>query len=272
MKKTAKLLFLGTGSSFGTPVVGCDCAVCLSKEPLNSRLRQSVLITVENKKYLIDSGPDFRQQALKYSIKDLDGMLLTHTHYDHIAGIDELRIFFFKMKQYFPCLLSKSSYNELKKRYGYLFEKPDALKSSTAKFDFKVLEKDRGVVEFKGLKVKYLSYYQGGMEVSGYRFGNLAYISDVVEYPETIYEDLKGVKILIVGALRYEASRSHFSIEQAIEFSKKIGAKSTWLVHMGHELDHKKTCAKLPENIQLAYDGLEILFTADMADGSKKKR
>jgi len=189
--------FLGTGSSTGIPVIGCHCAICTSLSPYNKRLRPAGLISCGGKEILIDAGPDVREQILREKIEHIDGLILTHAHYDHIGGLDELRAFFFKSKKPLPCLLSHATYQELQKRYDYLFvERING--NYTAKFDFEMVEEDCAEKTFLGLPISYVTFYQGGMEVKGYRMGNFAYICDIRDYEESIFEELKGVDILVL--------------------------------------------------------------------------
>jgi phosphoribosyl 1,2-cyclic phosphate phosphodiesterase len=256
----AKLLFLGTGGSAGVPIITCKCKVCTSNSPLNKRYRPSVLLSLGKKNFLIDAGPDLRDQMLHYQIDHLDGVLLTHTHYDHIGGIDELRIFYFKHKVRMPVLSSIDSYDELRHRFHYLFNTKQSDGSLQAQFDFQILEEDFGNLKFQGLPVSFVSYVQANMKVTGYRFGTLAYISDIREYSERVIEDLQGVETLILSALRYNPSEVHFSIEEAIDFARKVGAKRTFFTHIAHDLEHEETNQNLPRDFSLAHDGLEIPF------------
>jgi len=257
----AKLLFLGTGGSLGIPVITCKCPVCTSNSPLNKRTRPSVLLEVGRRTFLIDVGPDFREQALHFGIDELDGVLLTHSHYDHIGGIDELRVFYFKHKKRMPILASIDTYDELRHRFHYLFQTKQADGTLQSQFDFQILEEDFGRATFQGLKLQYVSYTQANMKVTGYRFGPLAYISDIRHFDDRIIEDLKGTEVLVVSAVRYTPSEVHFTIDEAVEFSRAVGAKRTFLTHMAHDLEHDATNQKLPEDVRLAHDGLELSFT-----------
>lgn len=254
------LLFLGTGSSQGIPMIGCACSVCTSSNPKNQRLRPSVLLTLQEKKILVDSGPDLRLQALRYGINHLDGVIITHTHYDHIGGLDELRSFYLLQKKPLPLLLSANSYQNIERRLPYLFQTKTEGISLPAQLTFQILEEKRGESEFLGLTFRYLTYEQGGMEVNGLRYGSFAYISDIRNYPDTIFSDLNGVKTLVVSALRKEKSWMHFTLAEAVAFAEKVGAEKTYLIHMAHELEHESTNQYLPQAVQLAYDGLEIVL------------
>lgn len=258
-----RFLFLGTGGSMGVPVIACKCPVCSSDSPFNRRLRPSALISLGTHKLLIDIGPDFRSQALHYRINHLDGVLLTHAHHDHTAGIDELRIYYtLANEKPIPCLMSQETYMELKTRFSYMFiGSPQATDIQfISKLTVQLLEEKRGITHFTGVPIGYVTYQQAGMSVNGYRFGNLAYISDIRSFPESIFEDLRGVTHLILSALRFTPSPLHLNVDEAIAFSQQVGAENTWLTHISHELDHRKAEAYLPPNVKLAYDGLEIIF------------
>jgi len=261
----AEFTLLGTGASMGVPVIGCKCATCTSKNPKNKRLRTSALIQVKGKNILIDVGPDFRMQALRSQIDHLDGLILTHLHYDHIAGIDELRLFNIKQKTQIPCLLSKENLTELNNRYKYIFASIKPKDSLSVKFDYHVLEEDSGMTNFLGLNLAFFSYFQGTMKVNGFRFGNLAYVTDIKKFDSSIFDYLNGVDTLVLSALRFESSPIHFNLDNAIEFAKKVGAKQTFLTHIAHEVEHAAANRYLPENISCGYDGQKIHFEANLS-------
>lgn len=256
----ATFVMLGSGASTGIPIIGCDCETCTSNNPKNIRMRPSALLKLQNKTLLIDVGPDFRQQALKHQIYSIDGLLLTHVHFDHIAGIDELRTYYFRTKKPLPCLLSAESLDELKLRYHYLFQPIGKVTTMSAQLEFQMLEEESGNVDFEDTSIDYCSYFQGPMKVTGYRIGNLSYISDIREYEEGIFDILKGTETLILSALREDVSPVHFNIEEAIEFAQKVGAKQTFFTHIAHSIEHEKVEKRLPKGIHLGYDGLTLTF------------
>lgn len=250
-------LFLGTGSSMGIPVVGCDCPVCLSEDSKNKRLRTSGVLRWDNKTILIDVGPDFRSQALLYDLQQIDGFLLTHSHYDHIGGLDELRAYNFSTHSSIPCLVSNATYEDLKTRMPYLFQSLRLGNSFPAQFDFCVVNPPQKLV-FQGLDLTLFLFYQGDLPVMGFRIGDFAYLSDIKDYPTDLLDSLQGVKSLVVSALKPKSSPIHFSVDEAVEFAMRVGAKKSYLVHMAHEIDHTSIAKSLPSQVTLAYDGLEI--------------
>lgn len=260
MMGEGRLTFLGTGGSVGVPVIGCNCAVCQSKDPHNQRLRPSVLIQIGHKQFLIDAGPDFRLQALRHGITALDGILFTHAHHDHTAGLDDLRPLYFHRDTPLPFLLSAETAGELQTRFSYMFQASPYEGQFVSRFNMRLLPDQEGEIVFEGLPVRYVTYEQGGMRVNGYRIGNLAYISDIRHYPNSIFKHLEGVNHLIISALRYTHSPLHFSVDEAIDFAKEVKAERVWMTHISHELDHEQTNAYLPLNMSLAYDGMTINF------------
>lgn len=241
-------------------MIGCACEVCKSPSPYNKRFRSSGLVQIGAKKFLIDVGPEFRLQALQFHVDFLSGVLLTHAHADHIAGIDDLRAYYFMDRKKLPCVLSQETFDEVKLRYHYLLESLLPGKSIPAQLDFQILPEDFGAYELDGVRFHYFSYLQTGMKVTGYRFGNLAYVSDIREYSQKTVQALQGIETLILSALRQAPTKMHFSIEEAIAFARLIGAKKTYLTHIAHDLDYADTNALLPSDVRMSYDGLEIPF------------
>jgi phosphoribosyl 1,2-cyclic phosphate phosphodiesterase len=246
-------LFIGSGSSLGVPVIGCHCAICTSQDPKNNRTRSSLILDWEGKRFLIDSGPDLRLQALKNGISHLDGVILTHAHHDHTAGLDDLRLMPIKNKQDLPCLMSKETAEEIRFRFHYLLKSKEA-----HKIQLELLPHDKGMATFAGISFRYFTYMQQEMKVQGFRFGSFAYVTDIKTYTDQIFEELKGVETLVLSALRFTPSPMHFSVDDAIDFIGKVSPTRAYLTHIAHELDHEKTNAYLPPNIQLAFDGLKI--------------
>lgn len=253
-----EFLFLGTGGSSGIPMIGCPCSICASLDPCDKRLRPSGLITLGGKRILVDAGPDLRMQALRYRIDTLDGIVITHSHFDHIAGLDELRAYYLLHRKPLPVLLSRATYLDLRKRYDYLFQERNREASLPAQLQFHALEEDRGHISFLGLDIHFMSYEQSRMPVTGYRFGTFAYISDIRQYPETIFEDLKGIETLVLSMLRQESSFMHLNLEEALAFAKRVGALRTYFTHMSHEVEHAAITPLLPNGVHLAYDGLKL--------------
>jgi phosphoribosyl 1,2-cyclic phosphate phosphodiesterase len=199
-------------------------------------------------------------QALQYQVTHLDGVLLTHAHQDHTAGIDDLRALCFRKSQPMPVLLSEETAKEIQIRYAYIFQTGHPYEKSAPKMHLYILEHLNGKMDFEKVVIQYVSYFQGGMKVNGFRFGSLAYLTDVCDYSPTIFEQLKGVKTLIISALRYIKSPLHLSVDEAIDFAKRLEVEKAWLTHLSHDLEHERTNAYLPPFIKCAYDGLEIEF------------
>lgn len=258
-----KLIFLGSGASMGVPVIGCQCAVCRSDSPYNKRMRPSVLIKVEQKQFVIDVGPDFRAQALRQGISHINGILFTHAHQDHTAGIDDLRPLFYRQASPIPILASEETAKDIKARFHFIFKSNAENPTFVPRLKESLLPSKQGKVVFEGIEVGYSTFVQGGMGVNGYRIGDMAYLTDIKHYDEGIFEWLKGVKTLIVSALRISTSPLHLSVPDAVVFADKVAAQKVWLTHTSHDLEYEKTNASLPAHVQLAYDGLEVEFNLE---------
>jgi len=246
MQKT--LTILGSGSSLGTPALGCNCAACLSKNPKDRRTRSGALLEWNGKKVLIDAGPDVRLQGVGMGLLELDGLILTHAHSDHTAGLVDLRMFVFKTKKPIPTLLSKETDKEFQKRYDYI----------APYFDFAFFEEKEGSVEFLDIPIQYVSYKQEAMDVKGLRFEDFAYITDIKDYNEHHIKALQGVKKLVITGVDENPTNVHMSIYESIEFAEKVGAEKVWFTHISHTLLHDRGNAISPDHMEMAYDGLEI--------------
>ena len=257
------LTFLGTGTSMGVPTVGCDCAVCTSADPRDRRLRPSVMVRWRDaggreRTVVIDTGPDFREQALRVGLTRLDAVLYTHAHFDHIMGMDDLRPLSFAVQresgEALPLYATAETATVLERVYEYTFS-PDATYPTRARVRLERLEDDTTVhgVGFLRVPVRH-----GALEIAGFRFGSAAYFTDVSEIPESSFEILQGLDVLVLSALRRKPHPSHATLEQAAKWAQRIGARQTWLTHIAHDLGHEETNRALPENIQLAHDGLSV--------------
>ena len=189
----------------------------------------------------------------------LDGVIFTHSHQDHTGGIDDLRVYSFRNQATLPCLGSKETSDDIKRRFYFMFTEQKNEKGFE-RLKFEEFPETKGEYDFLGVKLSYFTYDQIGMPVNGLVFGNLAYVTDIHVYDDTIFEHLRGVETLILSALRFTPSHMHFTVDQAVDFARKTGAKKTYLTHTSHELDYYKTNSILPSDIRLAYDSLEIPF------------
>jgi phosphoribosyl 1,2-cyclic phosphate phosphodiesterase len=255
------LQLLGTGASSGIPVIACKCSVCTSQNPKNRRLRTSALVQYRNKSFLIDVGPDIRLQALQYGIDHVDGLLVSHTHYDHIGGLEELRIFNFLQQRPIDCLISPEGYSDLQKLFFYIFNPRKEDMTYSSSFNFHVAKSHEGQETICELPIRYFRFMQGAFPVLGFRFGDMAYLTDIKSYSKEIFEFLKGTKTLVISALRFTPSIFHFSIDEACDFARIAGAEKTYIVHIAHEIEHEAVQSLLPKDVFLGHDGQELEFT-----------
>lgn len=262
--KQLNVTVLGSGTSSGIPTVGCCCRVCTSTNPKNKRLRASILIEIQGTRIVIDCGPDFRHQALKYGIDDLNHVLLTHSHSDHTGGLDDLRAYYMIRKHGVHIYADDRTLDDLRIRYEYCFRPASAgttvpnltLNRVEYRKNFQILPQGE---ETALVDIVPIPLVHNGQPILGYRIGKFAYLTDVSKVPEGSLELLEGVTCMITTALRYRTHPSHMTVEEAVRFAEKVGASQTWFTHMNHEIDHDETNAALPENIRLAYDGLNII-------------
>ncbi len=249
-----KIKFLGTGGSIGTPEIGCNCPVCISNNIKDRRSRASVLLSTKGKRILIDCGPDFKAQIINEPFAKLDAVLLTHEHYDHVSGIDDLRTFgkFGDVDIYANQLTSKA----LRVRIPYCFTEKKYPGVPSVNLHTLHANQVFWVDDIEILPVTVMHYI---LPIFGYRIGNFAYLTDVKSIPESEYAKLKDLDVLVVSALRHEEHISHQTIEEAVEQVKRIAPKQVYFVHMSHSMGlHDEEDAKLPNGINFAYDGLEL--------------
>jgi len=230
-------------------MAGCQCPICKSGLMKNQRLRASGIFRGAGKNFLLDASPDIRMASLKYDIRNIDALFVTHPHEDHIGGMNDLRSFTFLHKQPIKLYLSEPTLEILRVRFDYLLER----------FEIHVLEGARGKVEVAGVPFSYFTYHQQGMQVTGFRRGSFAYVTDIKEYDASIFSDLAGVETLVLGALHETESRMHFTISEAVQFVEQIpSVKQCYLTHLSHEVEYETMSRSLPEKVQLSYDGLEV--------------
>ena len=249
-----KVTFLGTGTSHGIPIIGSDHPVCKSDNPKDRRLRSSVLINWDNYNFVIDCGPDFRTQMLNSNCSKIDAIIYTHEHSDHVAGLDDIRPFFFNQGK-IPIYAHKRVLNELKKRFYYVFDENYNYPGSP-----KVIENIiSSNFNINNKEIIPIDALHRDLQIFGYRFEKFAYLTDVKTIEDKEINKLNNLDVLVVNALRIEHHYSHFNLEQALEFIKIVNPKKTYLTHISHMLGfHDEVQKILPENVFLAYDGLEI--------------
>ena len=248
-----KITFLGTGTSQGIPIIGSTHPVCLSPNPKDKRLRVSILVEWDSYTYVIDCGPDFRQQMLKAKVSKLDGVLFTHEHADHTAGLDDIRPFCFKQGA-MPFYLHERVLGELKTRFDYIFTTENKYPGSPV-VEARVIENKP--FKLNNLEVIPINGYHNGLQVFGYRFLNFAYLTDMKTIESIELEKLKNLDVLVINALRESYSPSHFTLSEALEMIEIIKPKKAFLTHISHQLGfHDEVEARLPDHIHLAYDGL----------------
>lgn len=251
-----KVTVLGCGTSTGVPVIGCKCHVCLSDDLWNKRTRSSVLVTVKNKNLLIDTSTDLKHQAIANDIMRIDAVLYTHSHADHIHGIDDLRSFnSLQKKQAIDCYGDEKTINRIKEGFSYIFtdNKADGWKPHLRAH---VIDNEPFYVQ--SITVMPLKVEHGPWTILGYRIGDFAYITDCSFVPPETMEKLKGVKVLIIDALRHKKHSTHYTVKEAVSTVEELKVEKAFLTHLGHDLDYKQENEKLPSHIRLAHDGLVV--------------
>jgi phosphoribosyl 1,2-cyclic phosphate phosphodiesterase len=253
----AILTVLGSGTSMGVPTIGCDCAVCHSTDPLDRRTRPSILIQYEGQSVLIDTTPDFRQQAIRENIKHLDAVLYTHTHADHILGMDDLRPLSYLHKPgKLPLYAKPEAVDFLRDMFRYIFD-PKYKFGGLAQLELKALNSP---INLFGATFSPIPVIHGETEIYGYRFGSAAYLTDHSSIPESSLAQLEGLDVLFLEALRHTPHPTHSTLEQSLAIVDRLKPKRAFFTHISHDLPHRETNALLSPNIQLSFDGMKLEF------------
>tara|TARA_R110002050_G_scaffold296426_1_gene456384 strand:+ start:32472 stop:33233 length:762 start_codon:yes stop_codon:yes gene_type:complete len=250
-----KVTFLGTGTSQGIPIIGSTHPVCLSKDLKDKRLRVSVLVEWDNYTYVIDCGPDFRYQMLRASCNKIDGIIFTHEHSDHVMGFDDIRPFYFRQGD-IPIYAHKRVLKSLRKRFDYVFKTENKYPGAPSVITNRIKNKP---FQLNNLEVVPVNGKHADLQVFGFKFNDFAYLTDMKTVKDEEIEKIKNVKVLVINALRLEPHRSHFNLDEALQFISKVSPEKAYLTHISHLLGfHKEVEKTLPKNVFLAYDGLEI--------------
>jgi len=253
----AILTVLGSGTSMGVPTIGCDCAVCQSKDPRDRRTRPSVMITYAGHNVLIDTTPDFREQALREKITRIDAVLYTHTHADHILGIDDLRpLSFNHQPAKLPLYATPENAAFLRAMFRYIFDANYKF-GGLARVELKPIE---GVIDLFGARFEPVTVIHGETPILGFRFGSAAYFTDHSEVPAESLDRLRGLDILFLDALRHKPHPTHSTVEQSLRIVEAVKPNRTFFTHICHDLPHEETNAALPAGVQLSYDGMKLDF------------
>lgn len=248
--------FLGTGTSHGVPMIGCDCDVCRSADPRDNRLRSSICFECDaGQRVLVDTTTDLRAQALRYDLRRVDAVLFTHSHADHVMGLDEIRRFNMLSGTPMPLYGTRATLDDLRRTFSYVFASDAPRGGGVPDLRLCPLE---GPFCLAGLEIVPVPVRHGRWEVLAFRVGRFAYITDCNAIPPASMAALAGVEVLVLDALRRRPHPTHFSLDEAVAVSQTLGARETWFTHIAHELGHAATCAELPRGMALAYDGLVL--------------
>lgn len=252
-----KLTVLGSGTSVGVPTIGCDCAVCRSPDPKDSRTRPSVLIQYNGKSVLIDTTPDFREQAIRERIRSLDAVLYTHPHADHLLGIDDLRpLSYLHRPGKLPLYAKPAAVDFIRNMFGYIF-KANYKYGGLPQLELIPLT---GSLELFGATFEPITVIHGDSEILGFRFGSAAYLTDHSEIPGDSMDKLRNLDILFLDALRHQPHPTHSTVENSLRIVEQLQPKRAFFTHICHDLAHEATNTSLPPNVRLSYDGMKLEF------------
>jgi phosphoribosyl 1,2-cyclic phosphate phosphodiesterase len=252
----ATLTVLGSGTSMGVPTIGCDCAVCHSTDRHDKRTRPSIMLEYASRVVLIDTTPDFREQAIRERITKVDAVIYTHTHADHILGIDDLRPLSFHREGKIPLYARPEAAEFLRAMFRYIFES-DYKFGGIAQVELKSIE---GPLDLFGARFEPVTVIHGEAEIYGYRFGSAAYLTDHSDVPERSLAQLNGLDVLFLDALRHKPHPTHSTVENSLRIVERVKPKRAFFTHICHDLGHEATNAELPPNVRLSYDGMKLEF------------
>jgi len=237
-------------------MIGCTCPVCTSDDPRDRRLRPSIYVDVPGRiGMLVDSGPDLRQQVLTYRVPRVDAILFTHSHADHILGLDDIRRFNFMQGGPIACYASATAWNSIRRTFYYVFDGVRREGGGIPRLDTHEID---GPFTVAGIRIVPVPLFHGSLPILGFRFGNLAYLTDCSEIPDDSWSLIEGVDTLVIDALRDKKHSTHFTVAEALDAISRIGPRRAYLTHMSHDLGHAATNARLPAGVELAYDGLVL--------------
>jgi phosphoribosyl 1,2-cyclic phosphate phosphodiesterase len=250
-----KITVLGSGTSAGVPTIGCHCDVCTSTDPRDNRLRPSILVSYEGRNVLIDTTPDFRTQALRAGIDHLDAVVFTHAHADHIMGLDDVRPFNFRQKGQIPIYAAQETMAAIHRCFHYIFDSSHK-ESNVPRLDSHVI--DGAPFDIFGVEFRPIPIQHGSQTIYGFRFGNAAYLTDHSNIPAASLEQLHGLDVLFLDALRYKPHPTHSTVERSVKTAEQLQPHRVFFTHISHDLGHERVESMLPPNVRLAYDGLEL--------------
>ncbi len=256
-----RVTVLGSGTSHGVPMIGCDCATCVSTDPRDRRTRTSIAVQWGDRVFLVDTPPELRLQAVANDLRRVDAVLFTHHHADHITGLDDLRRFNWLMGRALRCYGLPHSVDVIRRTFLYAFEDDPEYPSHKPQLELVPIDGDP--LELFGCTIVPIPLMHGPLPVLGFRFGPVAYCTDCNQIPESSYARLRDLDVLILDGLRRRPHPTHFHLDQAVDVARRIGAKRTWFTHIAHTLKHAETDAELPDAMALAYDGLSITAPLD---------